>query len=469
MAKVFISYSRKDIEFAKRLTGELQKSEMDFWIDWEGIPPTVDWWKEIEKGIEEADMFLFLLSPDSVNSKICGHEIDTAVKNGKRIIPVVVREIKWEETPSELSKLNYIFFTRGDAFDTAVKKVMTAIHTDYEWAATHRRLQVKALEWERKNKENSLLLRGKDLQEAELLLKTNALKEPHPTELQNEYVSTSRKVEEKLLQSVRLRRNIILGASAVSLVIIFLAFTGKLNRLVYYPVDMEGYWVTIPAGEFQMGSVTNFDNEKPIHTVYLDTYQIGKYEITNHQYAQCVKARVCDVPANKIYASGDRESHPVTDVDWGDATIFCEWVDGRLPTEAEWEKAASWDDQTKTKYEYPWGNTIDCSYANYYVMGREHSCVGDTTSVGEYENGKSPYGLYDMGGNVYEWVNDWYHEAYYQESPAFNPSGPVNGQLKVLRGGAWIYPDDLVRSTLRNRDKPTNTVNYVGFRCAKSE
>src|SRR5919109_4626595 len=184
MAKVFVSYSRKDIEFAKRLTAELQKSDLDFWIDWEGIPPTVDWWKEIEKGIEEADIFLFLISPDSAKSKVCGQEIDTAVTNGKRIIPIVVREIEWQDTPSQLGHLNYIFFSRDDSFDIAVKKLLTAIQTDYEWVATHRRLQVKALEWERNHKENSFLLRGKDLQDAELQLAKNSSKKPHPTGLQ---------------------------------------------------------------------------------------------------------------------------------------------------------------------------------------------------------------------------------------------------------------------------------------------
>ena len=197
MAKIFVSYSRKDIEFAKRLTAELQKSDLDFWIDWEGIPPTVDWWKEIEKGIEEADIFVFLISPDSAKSKVCGQEIDVAVKNGKRIIPIVVREIEWQDTPSQLGHLNYIFFSRDDDFDVAVKKLLTAIHTDYEWAATHRRLQVKALEWDREKRENSFLLRGKDLQEAELQLTTNSSKNPHPTDLQREYVFTSRKAVER--------------------------------------------------------------------------------------------------------------------------------------------------------------------------------------------------------------------------------------------------------------------------------
>ena len=204
MAKVFVSYSRKDTEFAKRLTGELQKDDMDLWIDWEDIPPTVDWRKQIEKGIEEADAFLFLISPDSAKSKVCGLEIDCAVKNGKRIIPIVVREIEWEDTPPHLGHLNYIFFSRDDDFDTAVKKLLTAIHTDYEWMQTHRRLQVKALEWERNNHENSFLLRGKDLQDAEFQHATNSSKEPYPTDLQRDYVFKSRQAADRQRRITRI-------------------------------------------------------------------------------------------------------------------------------------------------------------------------------------------------------------------------------------------------------------------------
>ncbi len=211
MAKVFISYSRKDIEFAKQLTAELQKSSLDFWIDWEGIPPTVDWWREIEKGIEEADIFLFLISPDSAASKVCGQEIDYAIKNAKRIIPIVVRDIKADKTPTQLSHLNWIFFRKDDDFDAAVKKLMTAIQTDYEWVATHRRLQVKALEWERNNKESSFLLRGKDLQDAEMQLATNTSKEPHPTDLQREFVFKSRQATDRA-------RRITTGISAAGIV-----------------------------------------------------------------------------------------------------------------------------------------------------------------------------------------------------------------------------------------------------------
>lgn len=218
MSSLFVSYSRKDIDFARKLTNALKSQELDFWIDWEGIPPTVDWWREIEKGIEEADIFLFLISPDSARSKICGQEIDTAVKNGKRIIPIVVREIQWEDTPPQLGHLNYIFFSRDDDFDTALKKLLTAIQTDYAWATKHREIQVKALEWERSNKDNSFHLRGKELTDAEIQLATHSSKEPHPTDLQREYVLKSRQATDKqrrMVTSIAIAGVVALAALAI--------------------------------------------------------------------------------------------------------------------------------------------------------------------------------------------------------------------------------------------------------------
>src|SRR6266498_3229669 len=192
MASLFISYSRKDIEFAQKLTATFKSQDLDFWIDWEGIPPTVDWWKEIAKGIEEADVFLFLISPDSAKSKVCGQEIGHAAKNGKRLIPVVVRDIKADESPAELKPLNWIFLRETDDFNAGFNKLITAIKTDYEWVQAHRQLQVKALEWERNNHENGFLLHEEELQDAEIQLVANSSKEPHSTDLQREYVLKSR-------------------------------------------------------------------------------------------------------------------------------------------------------------------------------------------------------------------------------------------------------------------------------------
>ena len=223
MAKVFVSYSRKDIEFAKRLTAELQKSELDFWIDWEGIPPTVDWWKEIEKGIEEADIFLFLISPDSAKSKVCGKEIDHAVLNGKRLIPFVVRDIKADESPQPLASLNWIFSRENDDFQAALQRLLTAIHTDYEWVQAHRRLQVRALEWDRSKRENSFLLRGRDLQVAETQVTAHVAKDPKPTELQTQYVFRSRQSENQR------QRNLLLGVGFALIVSIGLGFLAFVN------------------------------------------------------------------------------------------------------------------------------------------------------------------------------------------------------------------------------------------------
>ncbi|MCI0552014.1 MAG: toll/interleukin-1 receptor domain-containing protein [Anaerolineae bacterium] len=213
MASLFISYSRKDIEVARKLTEAFKGQDLDFWIDWEGIPPTVDWWKEIEKGIEEANIFLFLISPDSAGSIVCKREIEHAAKNGKRLIPVVVHDIKADESPTELKPLNWIFLREQDSFDIGFNKLITAIKTDYEWAQTHRQLQVKALEWERSNKENSFLLRGKELQDAEFQLDSNTSKEPHPTDLQREYVLKSRHATDR-------QRRRVMSISVVGTIII---------------------------------------------------------------------------------------------------------------------------------------------------------------------------------------------------------------------------------------------------------
>jgi formylglycine-generating enzyme required for sulfatase activity len=277
--------------------------------------------------------------------------------------------------------------------------------------------------------------------------------------LESEFVRASQNVKKR----ERLRWAGIAAVGAALLLLAVLGATGQLNGFIYRPVDMKDYWVTIAAGEFQMGS----SDQEIAYLVYLDEYQIGKYEITNRQYIQCVKAGSCDPPVNARYALEEYAPHPVTNVNWDYATDYCAWMGGRLPTEAEWEKAASWDDGTKTKRTFPWGETIDCTYANY--SGNDNGnvpCVGDTTPVGSYEGGKSPYGLYDMGGNVFEWVNDWYE--YYQNSPSSNPLGPDSGTFRVLRGGSWYYGDDLARSAFRNYFNPSYTGYVVGFRCARS-
>jgi formylglycine-generating enzyme required for sulfatase activity len=222
----------------------------------------------------------------------------------------------------------------------------------------------------------------------------------------------------------------------------------------------------VPAGTFSMGSEEN-DDEKPIHSVDLDAYYIYKYEVTNAAYKRCMDAGACNPPKQSnsstrsaYYGNPEFDDYPVIYVDWNMANEYCLWRNARLPTEAEWEKAARGVDGRT----YPWGEYINCDRVNYYDGSKY--CVGDTTKVGSYESGKSPYGVYDMGGNVWEWVNDWYSGTYYRSSPSSNRLGPDSGQYRVLRGGSWSLNPNYVRSANRGWGIPV-TLRDVGFRCAR--
>jgi WD40 repeat protein len=224
MTSLFISYSRKDSAFAHHLVDAFKGQDWDFWIDWEDIPPTVDWFMEIEKGIEQAGVFLFLVSPDSIRSRICRREIDHALKNGKRLIPIVVRDVKVEDTPTVLSHLNWIFIRESDDFDSGISKLTTAVKTDYDWVRVHSDLQIKALEWDRGRRDKSFLLRGTELQLAEFQLQTNAAKEPCPTDLQREYVQKSRQA------AIRQRRIVSAIGILVMIALAILAAFGWYQR-----------------------------------------------------------------------------------------------------------------------------------------------------------------------------------------------------------------------------------------------
>ena len=181
--------------------------------------------------------------------------------------------------------------------------------------------------------------------------------------------------------------------------------------------------VLVPAGEFMMGSM-NGNSDEILKVVYIDDFYIDLTEVTNIMYTICVHEGGCQPPfmngsfsREDYYGNPLYDDYPVIYVNWDQATAYCEWRGTRLPTEAEWEKAALGTERRT----YPWGEEIDCTKANFNL------CVGDTSQVGSYPDGHSPYGLQDMAGNVAEWVADWYSDYYYSISPYENPQGPDSG------------------------------------------
>jgi formylglycine-generating enzyme required for sulfatase activity len=242
------------------------------------------------------------------------------------------------------------------------------------------------------------------------------------------------------------------------------------------PSESPTEWALVPGGEFEMGAEGDpaATDEGPKHKVNLDSFYIGKYEITNQQYHTFVKTTGRKAPVNEdpkysIWRGEDilegTANLPVINVTWDDATAYCKWAGGRLPTEAEWEKAARGTDGRT----YPWGNDPVTGNRTNYSIENVTFWEGPATlaKVDQYEFGKSPYGAYEMAGNVWEWTQDWYDESYYKHSPAKNPAGPSEGKEKVVRGGSWQSNPQTVRSANRNKHLTTDRRVYVGIRCAK--
>jgi formylglycine-generating enzyme required for sulfatase activity len=224
--------------------------------------------------------------------------------------------------------------------------------------------------------------------------------------------------------------------------------------------------VEILSGEFLMGSDGSqaLEDERPSHRVWLDAFSIDVHEVTTAQYAAFLAAGTSELPWQ--WQTVDLTQHadlPVIGVDWRDAEAFCKWRGKRLPTEAEWEKAARGTDGRL----YPWGNQVPIRELANFALGARFSYNQVLLPVRSQEGGKSPYGLYHMAGNVYEWVQDWYSSSYYEVSPQRNPPGPTEGQFKVLRGGSWSDLGKYLLTYGRFKLPPETKNSYSGFRCAK--
>jgi formylglycine-generating enzyme required for sulfatase activity len=253
----------------------------------------------------------------------------------------------------------------------------------------------------------------------------------------------------------------------------------------------------IPAGEYQMGSLSAasfvecqklyhggtckmewFIDEEPVHTIRLGNYYLDKYEVSNGSYQNCVTDGVCEPPVNRssstrssYYGNPLYNDYPIINVNWDMANSYCSWRGARLPTEAEWEIAA----RGTEKRIYPWGDIFDGLNVNFCDgscknEGANHEFIDgyeDTAPVDSYPAGVSKFGFYNMAGNIWEWVADWYDETYYVVSPLDNPAGPISGEARVVRGGSWNDFGDVVRSSNRNWVRASFSNDMLGFRCAR--
>jgi len=250
---------------------------------------------------------------------------------------------------------------------------------------------------------------------------------------------------------------------------------GNMPKVVVDSMGIE--WTLVEAGWFTMGAETNVADahESPVHDVYLSDYYISKHEVSNARFCEflnvngnefeghdCVKLakKHCDILLSdgKYFPAPGKDNFPAVEVTWYGAKGFCQWAGGRLPTEAEWEKAARGTDART----YPWGeNEPTTDYANYLGLDR-------AAKIGSYPSDSSAYGCLDMAGNVSEWCSDWYQADYYAESPDTNPEGPAWGSYTIKRGGNWWIEDiPKIRCSFRDYHSPYEGESALGFRVVK--
>lgn len=237
----------------------------------------------------------------------------------------------------------------------------------------------------------------------------------------------------------------------------------ELKQLVQRGVAQPEGMVVIPAGEFWMGTEDGLQDARPLHRVHLSSYWFDRHEATNVRYRQCVEGGGCTSPKDRqAFDDPQWAQHPVTNITWNQARSFCQWQGKRLPTEAEWEKAARGTDGRR----YPWGNNEEV--LKNHVKKRDLKADASVTEPVERQTTTaSPYGVFDLIGSVSEWVKDWYAEDFYQASPARDPQGPSRGSFRVLRGGEWNEKSPNLQASYRGWDEVTYWGPTLSVRCAE--
>ena len=485
MGHIFISYSHKDKDYVHRLQDALQAEGFEVWID-DRIDYGDEWPMVIQDRLDACDAFILVATEDSYKSKWVQKEVTRAQRINKPFFPLLLNGNPW----LSIESTQYA--------DVRDKSLPPEKFYKRLAGATPRNKPLLFLPREESKVEKPIvkpapfspLLQGDGRVRVKPASKFDfrwliigglvvlvlifgvyglshlpAAPQPSPTA---QVTSTF-----ELPASTELPTSTLELPTETSTAI-FVPPTptpGNGSTIIF---DKDGMTLLyVPAGNFLMGS-TDADtlaspDEKPQHTVYLEAFWIDQTDVTNAMYAKCVSAAACNQPTNltsytrsSYYGNSQFDNYPVIYVNWNMADTYCKWAGRQLPNEAQWEKAARGPNGNI----YPWGNDAPSTILLNYNQN-----VGDTSDVGKYPNGASPYGALDMAGNVWQWVADWYQSGYYAMlgNNASNPQGPASGDGRVLRGSAWSDFNIVVRSAYRGWSDPTNTNGYIGFRCSRSQ
>ena len=513
MTQVFISYSRHDLSFVERLAKDLDAAGLEVWYDLAGLEVGTRWGREIQDAIDASQYFLVVLSPESAKSQWVEKEFMYADSLKLKIIPLIYQPCKipmWFINLHliDVQAANYehnfpvILKTMGMKADGVRAPVGKAASSVSEAEAQQRQAALKETQEKEERLAAEKTAAEKARQEQARIEKAEADQQSRATQRQKRKTFLTRygrvglvtllvllvglgvivlgiAVGPRLL--ARLSQNLsptLTASPAATLIAIpsmistakpaaTLTSTQAATPVTYVRPKDGMTMVFVPQGAFIMGAPagTGDPDESPTHTVTLHAFWIDRTEVTNAMYAKCVQAGACQ-PPDGVGANADRPSYygnglfanyPVIQVTWSDADKYCQWAGARLPTEAEWEKAARGTDGRI----YPWGNGLPTGNLVY-----ADKTIGDTSPVGSFPDGASPYGALDMAGNVWEWVADWYDKDYYFLPPASDPQGPSSGTERVMRGGAYLNNIELSTTTNRNSLAPNQSGIAIGFRCA---
>lgn len=477
--RVFILHASQDKPVVREIYQRLLAEDwIDPWLDEEKLLPGQDWDLEIEKTVRSADAVIVCLSSNSVTKegyvqKEIRMVLNMALEKPEGTVYIIPVRFNDCDIPRSLGAFQYVDFFPKRQRERALEKLLKSLHlradsvhglTDSMSSSKNQENIAPSKKWIVPVLSVIIVL---TLGWASLLYSKNQtdlpIVSPSPTVTVSSTFAPPSPTHTKTPSSTpSLTPAPKVGSTRIS--------------------EIDGMlMVYVPEGEFIMGSNKNYPDEKPEHKVYLDSFWIAQTEVTNAMYNLCITALKCNPPSRTDYYSRDASSseYPVVFISWNDAKAYCEWSGGRLPTEAEWEKAA----RGKNGFAYPWGNSFECGRGNFddetgedaKVVTGGPNCDGFNyiAPVASFPNGKSIYGALDMAGNVWEWVSDWYSDSYYYQyakSPGPNPTGPETGERRVVKGGAWLIDVDVqVRGSNRYSYPPELVDDNVGFRCVIPE